>query len=129
MTDERRRDPRVDLFAQIEIPRGEGLVEIVKTHDVSLGGMFLIVGPKEHPWIVVGKVFELTLVELPLIFASEDAEVPENQDLLVRATGKVVRRTTTGSQVGAGIAFVDLHPDHRERLRRIIERSQAAASR
>jgi c-di-GMP-binding flagellar brake protein YcgR len=124
MSADRRRDPRIELFAEIEIPH-EGSMEIVRTHDVSLGGVFLALSPGQCPWMVVGKVLEMALVELPLVFADENAEEPVDNDVLVRARGKVVRRTAGDDRgpAGVGISFVDIEPVHRERLARMIDRA------
>ena len=92
MTKEQRKHPRRELHIEVELGFPSGEKQIVRTRDVSEGGVFLVLDKLRRP--VIGEVVTVTINEngrqTELVFPSNDA---------------VVVRQEEG---GIGLAFIEL---------------------
>lgn len=111
MSENRRAHGRVELYAQVEIPR-EGHVEVLIAHNLSEGGVFLSARPHECPWLVAGTTFDLTIA------LSDDGTSLADLELLVQAKARVVHRDRGAARgiFGVGVIFEEIDEENRTQL-------------
>ena len=78
----RRRSPRIEVFAQAEVRAGE--VRIMEVRNVSSGGIYLVGTPVEYPELTPGRDLGL------LIFALEEG-LGDDPDLNISCQARVIR--------------------------------------
>jgi hypothetical protein len=110
---ERRKHPRVDLIAQVQVKRS-GDVLIMQARNVSASGVFLEGSPLDNPTLSVGT--ELDLALLP-------ADDPESQPILMRA--RIARLERTGTP-GFGLSIIRIDTNSQGRLAALIRRASGA---
>ncbi len=119
MSDNRRAHVRIELFAQVEIPR-EGHIEVLVAHNLSEGGVFLSARADECPWLVPGTTFDLAIA------LADEGAGPGDDDLLVHAKGRVVHRDR-GAAIGihgVGVVFEQIDDENRRELRAMLVRAR-----
>jgi hypothetical protein len=116
-TDERRRNPRIEILAQAEVIGQE--IRIMEVRDISLGGIFLVGTPDEYPDLTPG-------VDLDLAISASEADAAEDPDANVACHARIIRvdKGDAGNRppgFGATIAPVD--DENRERLTKLLSRA------
>jgi hypothetical protein len=114
----RRRSPRIDVFAQAEVKARD--VHIMEVRNVSAGGVYLVGTPKEYPELTPGR--ELTLV----IFGSENG-LGDDPEFNIVCQARVIRidEGYPGKRPpGFGATIDPLDDDHRERLTKLLMRAE-----
>lgn len=93
MTEEQRKYPRRELHLEVELGFPSGEKQIVRTRDVSEGGVFVVLDKLHRP--VIGEVVSVKLND-----SEEDTgEVfPSNDAVVVRQ-----------EEGGVGLAFIELN--------------------
>lgn len=94
MTKEQRKFPRQILHVEVELGFPSGEKQIVRTRDVSEGGVFLVLDKLRRP--VIGEVVTVKLMP------DDEHKVPGN---LFPSSDAVVVRQEEG---GIGLAFIEL---------------------
>jgi hypothetical protein len=117
---DRRRHPRIELIASVEIARGDEVFVMTATN-VSMGGVFLEGAPEEHPELARGVEVSLTLA----VAGREDRGGPGRAPpppQVVRARGKIVRvqQGAPGSPAGFGVVLTQIGADDVARLRTLV---------
>lgn len=93
MTEEQRKHPRRELHLEVELGFPSGEKQIVRTRDISEGGVFVVLDKLHRP--VIGEVVTVKLND-----SAEDAgEVFPSPDAVV------VRQ----EEGGVGLAFIELN--------------------
>ncbi len=92
MSKEQRKYPRRQLHIEVELGFPSGEKQIVRTRDVSEGGVFIVLDKLRRP--VIGEVVTVKI--------NEGQEHPEN---LFPSNDAVVVRQEEG---GIGLAFIEL---------------------
>ena len=113
MTTENRKNPRVEILAQVQVA-SDSEVYIMSTANISLGGVFIQGDPQEYPEIK--KEMTLDLV----IFATDDNEAAD-----VHVEAKVVRVAEEGAP-GFGLHFAPVDEEQSRALERLIQAVDAA---
>jgi hypothetical protein len=114
----RRRSPRIDVFAQAEVKARDD--HIMEDRNVSAGGVYLVGTPKEYPELTPGR--ELTLV----IFGSENG-LGDDPEFNIVCQARVIRidEGYPGKRPpGFGATIDPLDDDHRERLTKLLMRAE-----
>ena len=116
--DDRRKHPRVELMAQVQVTR-DADVHILRARDVSRGGLFLAGRPETYAEFVVGADLEIVL------FAAGSGEGDDLDDVAARARiVRVVPSSADGRKHGGfGLAFSALEDKSAARLRALIARA------
>lgn len=93
MTEEQRKHPRRELHLEVELGFPSGEKQIVRTRDISEGGVFVVLDKLRRP--VIGEVVTVKLNDS----AEDTGEVFPSQDAVV------VRQ----EEGGVGLAFIELN--------------------
>lgn len=119
MSENRRAYPRIELYAQVEIPR-EGHIEVLVAHNLSEGGVFLSARPDECRWLVAGTSFDLAIA------LADGGNDPVADELLVQAKGRVVHRDRGADRgiPGIGVTFEEIDDENRAQLRAMLVRAR-----
>jgi hypothetical protein len=113
----RRRSPRIEVFAQAEIKGQE--VRIMEVRNVSSGGIYLVGTPKEYPDITRGLDLEL------VIFGSEEG-IGDDPDFNIVCQARIIRvdEGFPGKRPpGFGATIDPVDEDNRERLTKLLLRA------
>lgn len=92
MSKEHRKYPRRDLHIEVELGFPSGDRQIVRTRDISDGGVFLVLDKLRRP--MIGEVVTVKI--------NEDSDVSE--DIFPSSDAVVVRQ----EEGGIGLAFIEL---------------------
>jgi len=115
--DNRRRSPRIEVFAQAEVTGRE--VHIMEVRNVSAGGIYLVGAPPEYPDLAPG--VDLNLV----IFGSEEG-MGDDPDFNIICKARIIRIDpgNPGKRPpGFGATIDPLDENNRERLNRLLLRA------
>jgi hypothetical protein len=115
----RRRSPRIDVFAQAEVKSRD--VQIMEVRNVSAGGIYLVGTPKEYPELTPGQ--DLTLV----IFGSEDG-IGDDPEFNIICRARIIRidEGYPGKRPpGFGATIDPIDDDNRERLTKLLLRADS----
>jgi hypothetical protein len=118
-TTNRRRSPRIEVFAQAEI-KGQD-VRIMEVRNVSQGGIYLVGTPEEYPDLTPGVDLDL------LIFGSEDG-MGDDPDFNISCSARIIRvdQGNPGKRPpGFGATIDPADEDNRERLTKLLLRADA----
>jgi hypothetical protein len=113
----RRRSPRIEVFAQAEI-KGQD-VRIMEVRNVSSGGIYLVGTPEEYPDITRGLDIEL------VIFGSEEG-IGDDPDFNIVCQARIIRvdEGFPGKRPpGFGATIDPVDEDNRERLTKLLLRA------
>jgi hypothetical protein len=113
----RRRSPRIEVFAQAEIKARDVL--IMEVRNVSSGGIYLVGTPEEYPDLVPGR--DLGLV----IFGSEEG-LGDDPEFNIMCRARIIRvdAGNPGKRPpGFGATIDPLDEDNRERLTKLLLRA------
>jgi len=113
----RRRAPRIEVFAQAEI-KGQD-VRIMEVRNVSSGGIYLVGTPQEYPDMYPG--LDLDLV----IFGSEDGH-GDDPDFNIVCRARIIRvdEGYPGKRPpGFGATIEPVDEDNRDRLTNLLLRA------
>jgi hypothetical protein len=113
----RRRSPRIEVFAQAEVKGQE--VRIMEVRNVSSGGIYLVGTPQEYPDLTPGT--ELALV----IFGTEEG-MGDDPDFNISCHARVIRvdEGNPGKRPpGFGATIDPVDEDNRERLTKLLMRA------
>ncbi|MCA9668117.1 MAG: PilZ domain-containing protein [Myxococcales bacterium] len=121
MGSERRRHPRLTLFAQVQLTR-EDEVHVMSARNVSLGGLFVDAEPEEAPELIVGRTVEVVLFAPEDAEAAEAAEATSEQPEDVVGSARIVRAEATSARSGFGLQFTRLDPQNMRRLAQLLKR-------
>jgi len=113
----RRRAPRIEVFAQAEVKAHD--VQIMEVRNVSAGGIYLVGTPKEYPELTPGR--ELGLV----IFGSEDG-IGDDPEFNIACHARIIRvdEGFPGKRPpGFGATIDPIDDDNRERLTKLLMRA------
>jgi hypothetical protein len=116
-TTNRRRSPRIEVFAQAEL-KGQD-VRIMEVRNVSSGGIYLVGTPQDYPDLVPG--IDLNLV----IFGSEEG-MGDDPDFNISCHARVIRidEGNPGKRPpGFGATIDPIDEDNRERLTKLLLRA------
>jgi hypothetical protein len=115
----RRRSPRIEVFAQAEVKARD--VQIMEVRNVSAGGIYLVGTPKEYPEMVPGR--DLGLV----IFGSEDG-MGDDPEFNIVCHARIIRidEGYPGKRPpGFGATIDPIDDDNRERLTKLLLRAES----
>jgi hypothetical protein len=115
----RRRSPRIEVFAQAEVRAKE--VQIMEVRNVSAGGIYLVGTPGEYPELTPGR--DLGIV----IFGSEDG-IGDDPDFNIACNARIIRvdEGNPGKRPpGFGATIDPIDDDHRERLTNLLLRADS----
>ncbi len=113
----RRRSPRIEVFAQAEVKGQE--VRIMEVRNVSSGSIYLVGTPQEYPDLTPGT--ELALV----IFGAEEG-MGDDPDFNISCHARVIRvdEGNPGKRPpGFGATIDPVNEDNRERLTKLLLRA------
>jgi hypothetical protein len=113
----RRRAPRIEVFAQAEIKGQE--VRIMEVRNVSSGGIYLVGTPQEYPDLKPGLDLEL------LIFGSEEG-MGDDPDFNIICHARIIRVDEGFAEKrppGFGATIDPKDEDNRERLTKLLLRA------
>jgi hypothetical protein len=116
-TTNRRRSPRIEVFAQAEL-KGQD-VRIMEVRNVSSGGIYLVGTPQDYPDLVPG--VDLGLV----IFGSEEGR-GDDPDFNIICQARIIRidEGNPGKRPpGFGATIDPVDEDNRERLTKLLLRA------
>ena len=115
---ERRRSPRIEIFAQAEVVGQE--IYIMEVRNISASGVFLEGPPDEYPDLTPG--IELNLA----IFANEEDTGQDDPDANVVCHARIVRVDAGESgqrPPGFGATIDPVDDENRERLMQLLSRA------
>ncbi len=115
----RRRSPRIEVFAQAEVKARE--VHIMEVRNVSAGGVYLVGTPKDYPGLTPGHDFGL------VIFRAVDG-AGDDPGANVACHARITRIDDgyPGKRPpGFGATIDPVNDDHRERLADLLSRAEA----
>ena len=118
-TTNRRRSPRIEVFAQAELKGQE--VRIMEVRNVSQGGIYLVGTREEYPDLAPGVDLDL------LIFGSEDG-IGDDPDFNIACTARIIRvdEGNPGKRPpGFGATIDPADEDNRQRLTKLLLRADA----
>jgi hypothetical protein len=113
----RRRTPRVEVFAQAEI-KGQD-VRIMEVRNVSSGGVYLVGTPSEYPDLAPGTDLDLVL------FGTEEG-MGDDPDFNISCQARIIRidEGNPGKRPpGFGATIDPIDDDNRERLTNLLLRA------
>ena len=113
----RRRSPRIDVFAQAEI-KGQD-VRIMEVRNLSAGGIYLVGTPAEYPDLAPG-------VELDLLIFGTEEGIGDDPDFNISCVARIIRvdEGNPGKRPpGFGATIDPADEDHRERLNMLLLRA------
>jgi hypothetical protein len=117
-TTNRRRSPRIEVFAQAEVKAQD--VQIMEVRNVSAGGIYLVGTPAQYPDLAPGR--DLGLV----IFGSEDG-MGDDPEFNIVCNARIIRidEGYPGKRPpGFGATIDPLDDDNRERLTKLLMRAE-----
>jgi hypothetical protein len=117
-TTNRRRSPRIEVFAQAEVKARD--VQIMEVRNVSAGGVYLVGTPAQYPELTPGR--DLGLV----IFGSEDG-IGDDPEFNIVCNARIIRidEGNPGKRPpGFGATIDPLDDDNRERLTKLLLRAE-----
>jgi hypothetical protein len=117
-TSNRRRSPRIEVFAQAEVKAQD--VQIMEVRNVSAGGIYLVGTPTQYPDLTPGR--DLGLV----IFGSEDG-MGDDPEFNILCNARIIRidEGYPGKRPpGFGATIDPLDDDNRERLTKLLMRAE-----
>jgi hypothetical protein len=115
--DSRRKNPRIEVFAQAEVRSHE--VHIMDVRNVSAGGVYLVGLPEQYPELRPGMEFGLT------IFGTEDG-LGDDPDFNVDCQATIIRidEGSPGRRPpGFGATLAPIDDENRERLANLLMRA------
>jgi hypothetical protein len=113
----RRRSPRIEVFAQAEVKVRD--IQIMEVRNISSGGIYLVGTPQMYPELVPGKDLGLA------IFGSEDG-MGDDPDFNILCNARIIRIDpgNPGKRPpGFGATIEPLDDDHRDRLTNLLLRA------
>jgi hypothetical protein len=113
----RRRSPRIEVFAQAEIKARD--VQIMEVRNVSSGGIYLVGTPKEYPELTPGRNLGL------VIFGLEDG-IGDDPEFNVMCHARIIRIDEgypDKRPPGFGATIDPIDDDNRERLTKLLLRA------
>jgi hypothetical protein len=116
-TANRRRSPRIEVFAQAEVKSRD--VQIMEVRNVSAGGIYLVGTQAQYPDLTPGR--DLGLV----IFGSEDG-IGDDPEFNIVCHARIIRvdEGYAGKRpAGFGATIEPLDDDNRERLTKLLLRA------
>ena len=116
-TTNRRRSPRIDVFAQAEVQGQE--VRIMEVRNLSSGGIYLVGTSEEYPDLAPGVDLDL------LIFGTEEG-LGDDPDFNISCQARIIRvdEGNPGKRPpGFGATIDPVDEDHRERLNKMLMRA------
>src|SRR5215470_2949217 len=100
MAEERRRHERILIVAEVRVSTGDGRVDRMPAHDISLGGVFLCTPLADADRYTIGTLCDLAL------FPSEETHVHRDEGgTTVHAEARVVRRDDGKNSTPEGIGL------------------------
>lgn len=120
MTEERRRHPRIELLAQVQLSHAHE-VHTLSTLDVSLCGLFVLGSPGQFDDLEVGASVDVVLYPTPEL---ADAGAHE-----VRASARIARVEPEGGvrRAGFGLELDRIDNDNLRHLAAMINKFTGAA--
>jgi hypothetical protein len=116
-TGNRRRSPRIEVFAQAEL-KGQD-VRIMEVRNVSSGGIYLVGTPEEYPDLTPG-------VDLDLVIFGSEEGIGDDPDFNIVCQARIIRvdRGNPGKRPpGFGATIDPADEDNRERLTKLLLRA------
>jgi hypothetical protein len=116
-TTNRRRTPRIEVFAQAEIMGQD--VRIMEVRNVSSGGVYLVGTPAEYPDLVPGTDLDLVL------FGTEEG-LGDDPEFNISCQARIIRidEGNPGKRPpGFGATIDPIDEDNRERLTKLLLRA------
>lgn len=113
----RRRSPRIEVFAQAELKGHE--VRIMEVRNVSAGGIYLVGTPEEYPDLMPGTDLDL------VIFGAEEG-MGDDPDFNIACQARIIRvdEGNPGKRPpGFGATIDPADEDNRERLTKLLMRA------
>jgi hypothetical protein len=113
----RRRSPRIEVFAQAEVKGQE--VRIMEVRNVSSGGVYLVGTPEEYPDLGPG-------VELDLVIFGSEEGMGDDPDFNISCQARIIRvdEGNPGKRPpGFGATIDPFDEDNRERLTKLLLRA------
>lgn len=117
-TANRRRSPRIEVFAQAEVKGQE--VRIMEVRNVSSGGIYLVGTPQEYPDLAPG-------VDLDLVIFGSEEGMGDDPDFNISCQARIIRidEGNPGKRPpGFGATIDPVDEDHRERLTKLLLRAE-----
>jgi hypothetical protein len=114
----RRRSPRIEVFAQAEVKAHD--VQIMEVRNVSAGGIYLVGTPSDYPELTPGRNLGL------VIFGSEDG-MGDDPEFNVVCHARIIRidEGFSGKRPpGFGATIDPVDDDNRERLTNLLMRAE-----
>ena len=116
-TANRRRSPRIEVFAQAEVKGQE--VRIMEVRNVSSGGIYLVGTQQEYPDLAPG-------VELDLVIFGSEEGMGDDPDFNISCQARIIRfdEGNPGKRPpGFGATIDPVDEDNRERLTKLLLRA------
>jgi hypothetical protein len=116
-TANRRRSPRIEVFAQAEVKGQE--VRIMEVRNVSSGGIYLVGTPQEYPDLMPG-------VDLDLVIFGSEEGMGDDPDFNISCQARIIRvdEGNPGKRPpGFGATIDPADEDNRERLTKLLLRA------
>jgi len=117
-TANRRRSPRIEVFAQAEVKGQE--VRIMEVRNVSSGGIYLVGTRQEYPDLTPG-------VELDLVIFGSEEGIGDDPDFNISCQARIIRvdQGNPGKRPpGFGATIDPVDEDNRERLTKLLLRAE-----
>ena len=116
-TANRRRSPRIEVFAQAEVKGQE--VRIMEVRNVSSGGIYLVGTRQEYPDLAPG-------VDLDLVIFGSEEGMGDDPDFNISCQARIIRvdEGNPGKRPpGFGATIDPVDEDNRERLTKLLLRA------
>jgi hypothetical protein len=116
-TANRRRSPRIEVFAQAEVKGQE--VRIMEVRNVSSGGIYLVGTQQEYPDLAPG-------VDLDLVIFGSEEGMGDDPDFNISCLARIIRvdEGNPGKRPpGFGATIDPVDEDNRERLTKLLLRA------
>jgi hypothetical protein len=116
-TTNRRRAPRIEVFAQAELKGQE--VRIMEVRNVSSGGVYLVGTSQEYPDLAPG-------IDLDLVLFGTEEGLGDDPDFNISCQARIIRidEGNPGKRPpGFGATIDPIDEDNRERLTKLLLRA------
>ena len=117
-TANRRRSPRIEVFAQAEVKGQE--VRIMEVRNVSSGGIYLVGTAQEYPDLAPG-------VDLDLVIFGTEEGMGDDPDFNISCQARIIRvdQGNPGKRPpGFGATIDPVDEDNRDRLTKLLLRAE-----